>query len=66
MLAPYVRPSEGNADGKRGVNVGEGLDVEAMILQNEEFRIALEEIGHNVDDAFRDARSASFQPFVLW
>ena len=61
MLAPYVRPSEGNADGKRGVNVGEGLDVEAMILQNEEFRIALEEIGHNVDDAFRDARSASSQ-----
>ena len=59
MLAPYVRPSEGSADGKKGVNVGDGLDVEAMILQNDDFRIALDEIGHNVDDAFRGARSAS-------
>ena len=47
------------------MNVGEGLDVETMILQNEEFRVALDEIGHYVDDAFRDARSASSQFHTL-
>ncbi len=57
-LAPYVRPSEGSAGGSAdgggsNLNVGEGLDVEAMILQNEDFRIALDDIGLAIDSAFQ-------------
>ena len=75
-LAIYVRPSEGGFDngGKSSspssssssysVNVGEGLDVEAMILQNEHFRLALDDIGLNIDEAFHVAQSEiqQFQP----
>ena len=74
-LAIYVKPSEGGLDSgsssggsksssSSSVNVGEGLDVEAMILQNEDFRIALDDIGVNIDDAFRGAQTEiqQFQP----
>ena len=68
-LAIYVRPSEGGLDSGKSartssVNVGEGLDVEAMILQNEDFRIALDDIGINIDEAFHGAQTEiqKFQP----
>ena len=45
--------------------VGNGLDVEAMILQDDDFRIALEDININVGLAFKAAIDASvyFNPF---